>query len=69
MTAISASHGCVRTTHFERALLWTSAALNHVVTHRLERRAAERDVAAARAAAADTHAAAEAYRAVGMLPR
>ena len=71
MTAISASRGYVRTTPFERTLLWTSVSLDHFVALRLERRvvAEERRVAAARSAAADRRAAAEAHAIMGMLPR
>ncbi len=71
MTAISAPRGYVRTTHFERALLWTSVTLDHFVAYRLERRAgaAERRVAAAQTAAASHRAAADAHAAWGLLPR
>ena len=69
MTAITAHH--FETTAFERALLRAASALDHVVAVRLERRAARST--AARAVAAANHeqsrAVAQAFGAMGLLPR
>lgn len=69
MTAISAHR--VDTTPLERTLLHTASALDHFVTTRLERRAGRSS--RARAVAAATHeqsrAVAQAFGAMGLLPR
>ena len=71
MTAISAPRVSVGTTPFERSLLRAATALDHFVSHRLERRsgADERRAAAVRTTAASVRGAAEAHAAMGMLPR
>ena len=71
MTAISAPRLSVGTTPFERSLLRAATALDHFVSHRLERRsgAEERGVAALRSTVAATRGAAEAHAAMGMQPR
>ena len=71
MTAISAPRVSVGTTPFERSLLRAATALDHFVSHRLERRssAEERNAAAARSSAASVRNAAEAHAVMGMLPR
>ena len=72
MTAISAPRGYARTTAFDRTLLWTSAALDTFVSHRLERRAAaaeRRRAIAAQTRFAGARRDAQAGGSVGMLPR
>ena len=69
MTAITAHH--FETTAFERVLLRAASALDHIVAVRLERRAARST--GARAVAAANHeqsrAVAQAFGAMGLLPR
>lgn len=71
MTAISAPRGYVRTTPFERSLLWMSVTLDHFVSHRLERRAADerRRAITAQTSYADKRRDAQATGGIGMLPR
>ena len=69
MTAITAHH--FETTPFERVLLRAASALDHFVAARLERRAARST--GSRSVAAATHeqsrAVAQAFGAMGLLPR
>ena len=69
MTAITAHH--FETTAFERVLLRAASALDHFVAARLERRATRST--GARSVAAATHeqsrAVAQAFGAMGLLPR
>jgi len=70
MTAISASRGPLRTTALERALLWTSVTLDHVVAERIERRSSQdrRLVISAQDRHDDARRDAQARGAMGILP-
>ncbi|GAA1965713.1 hypothetical protein [Microbacterium deminutum] len=70
MTAISAPRGYAHTTAFERSLLWTSTALDHFVTSRLEGRAAveRRRTIQVQTDYADARRDAQARGGIGMLP-
>ena len=71
MTAISAPRGYVRTTSFERSLLWTSVTLELFVSERLERRSAaeHRRASTAQAGFGEARRDAQARGAIGILPR
>jgi hypothetical protein len=71
MTAISTPSVGTRVTPFERTLLRASAAIEHYVALRLERRAGveSRRATSAQAAAVIARDAAQARGAIGILPR